>query len=444
MSINNKVIWSEGMFLRPQHFQQQERYLEFTLNYHNRTINSYNWGINTVKINPELLLLGKLSISNCSGIFPDGTVFDVPNTDLPPNPIDIPEGIADTTIYLTLPLRCQGIAETSSSSNNQQNIRYNVMLADALDTSSDSNTAAKIQIASPNLQLSLGSTNLEGYTHIGIGKIKESTSNHRILLDEAYIPPCMNVKNIMPLSSFLEEILGLLHQRGEAFSSYIGTIGHGGISEIEDFLLLQLINKYESLLDFYFTTPSITPKELYILLTQLLGELSTFTMKTRRRIKTPIYQHENLQESFAPVIFELRRALSRVSEQHVVPLPLEKQPDGYFISIIGNKSLLNTADFFLAVGAAVPPEKIQSLFPALVKVAPVEQIKSLVSRSLSAIKLQAVPVAPRQLPFNSGYTYFKLDQKSNFWKQLEKSSALALHVAGDFPELEIELWAIKR
>ena len=28
MTQNNKVVWSEGLFLRPQHLQQQERYLE--------------------------------------------------------------------------------------------------------------------------------------------------------------------------------------------------------------------------------------------------------------------------------------------------------------------------------------------------------------------------------------------------------------------------------
>ena len=28
MSVYNKVVWSEGLFLRPQHFQQQDRYFE--------------------------------------------------------------------------------------------------------------------------------------------------------------------------------------------------------------------------------------------------------------------------------------------------------------------------------------------------------------------------------------------------------------------------------
>ena len=29
MSSNNRVVWSEGLFLRPQHFQAAERYLLF-------------------------------------------------------------------------------------------------------------------------------------------------------------------------------------------------------------------------------------------------------------------------------------------------------------------------------------------------------------------------------------------------------------------------------
>ena len=30
------------------------------------------------------------------------------------------------------------------------------------------------------------------------------------------------------------------------------------------------------------------------------------------------------------------------------------------------------------------------------------------------------------------------------WKQIERSGSLALHVGGDFPGLELELWAIRQ
>lgn len=36
MSWNNRVVWSEGQFLLPQMFQQQERYLEHVI--HHRSL----------------------------------------------------------------------------------------------------------------------------------------------------------------------------------------------------------------------------------------------------------------------------------------------------------------------------------------------------------------------------------------------------------------------
>ena len=59
-------------------------------------------------------------------------------------------------------------------------------------------------------------------------------------------------------------------------------------------------------------------------------------------------------------------------------------------------------------------------------------------------QLRALPVAPRQLPFHAGFHYFELDRGGELWKQLERSGSLALHVAGDFPGLELELWAIRQ
>ena len=58
--------------------------------------------------------------------------------------------------------------------------------------------------------------------------------------------------------------------------------------------------------------------------------------------------------------------------------------------------------------------------------------------------LRALPVAPRQIPFHAGFCYFELETRGNeMWRQLETSSGLAMHVAGDFPGLELEFWAIR-
>jgi type VI secretion system protein ImpJ len=40
-------------------------------------------------------------------------------------------------------------------------------------------------------------------------------------------------------------------------------------------------------------------------------------------------------------------------------------------------------------------------------------------------------------------TYFELDRNSTHCKELQASGGFAVHVSGDFPKLNIELWAIR-
>jgi type VI secretion system protein ImpJ len=62
---------------------------------------------------------------------------------------------------------------------------------------------------------------------------------------------------------------------------------------------------------------------------------------------------------------------------------------------------------------------------------------------LPGVTLHALPVAPRQIPYHAGYSYFELERGGELWTQLERSGGLAMHVAGDFPGLELEFWAIR-
>jgi type VI secretion system protein ImpJ len=73
-----------------------------------------------------------------------------------------------------------------------------------------------------------------------------------------------------------------------------------------------------------------------------------------------------------------------------------------------------------------------------------EKIRDLVNLQLPGIRLRALPVAPRQLPFHAGFTYFELDDSHEGWQALQTSAGMALHVAGDFPGLTMECWAIRR
>jgi type VI secretion system protein ImpJ len=68
MANSRKVVWSEGMFMHPQHFQQQDRYFERVLENRCGAYSPYFYGYEELSIDTELLKLGKISLLRAKGI----------------------------------------------------------------------------------------------------------------------------------------------------------------------------------------------------------------------------------------------------------------------------------------------------------------------------------------------------------------------------------------
>jgi type VI secretion system protein ImpJ len=239
-------------------------------------------------------------------------------------------------------------------------------------------------------------------------------------------------------------LLGLLHQRGDALGSRLAQPGVSGAAEIADFLLLQLINRAEPLFAHLAGMTGLHPEQFYRSLVQLAGEIATFTQPGKRSTQYPRYQHDRLAETFLPVILDLRKSLSVVMDASAVPIPLEERQFGIRVAVIPDPQLVKSASFILAVNAQVPAEMIRTAFPQQVKIGSIEKIRDLVNLQLPGIGLRPLPVAPRQLPFHAGFTYFELDRSSEYFKQLSTSAGFAMHVAGEFPGLQMQFWAIRR
>jgi type VI secretion system protein ImpJ len=104
---------------------------------------------------------------------------------------------------------------------------------------------------------------------------------------------------------------------------------------------------------------------------------------------------------------------------------------------------LRGSNFVLSVQADMATETLRKMFPAQVKIGAVEHIRELVNVALPGIGIRPLPVAPRQIPFHAGASYFELDRNSPHWQQMQSSGGFAIHVSGEFPNLRLELWAIR-
>jgi type VI secretion system protein ImpJ len=143
------------------------------------------------------------------------------------------------------------------------------------------------------------------------------------------------------------------------------------------------------------------------------------------------------------VIDDLRRSLTSVLDRRAVAIPLTERKYGILTGHIADLSLVGEAQFVLVARSSFSAPTIARVLPAQVKVGPTEIIRDLVNSSLPGIGLRALPSAPRVLPFYGNATYFELAADSPLWARMRISGAVALHVAGEFTDLEVELWAIR-
>ena len=109
-----------------------------------------------------------------------------------------------------------------------------------------------------------------------------------------------------------------------------------------------------------------------------------------------------------------------------------------------DRNLYQYGYFYLAVRAAASADEVRAMFPAVAKLGAVEKMRQIVDSALPGVPLRHTPTPPPQLRVLPGYVYFELDRGVPDWRDFSAATALGLHVAGDWPQLKMELWCVKR
>ena len=441
MAWEKRVVWSEGMMLQPQHFQQQSRFHESQLQKSVSLSRSHLWGISSFEIDKSHLKNGKLCLSSAKGILPDGSYFDFPSIDNLPAALDINESHLNSTIYLSVTIRRHGNTETFRDNATQS--RYSIVEHEAKDVSGTSSIQQSLEVAGLSFSLRTDKDDNNEFNCIAIAVIEDVSASGQITLKEDFVFPCLNIKSNTYVSGFLSELVKLTQHRISALAARVSVAGKATTTEVTDFLMLQSLNgHYPSLVNID-SQEQLHPADLYDKFINLIGDMSTFVKHDKLVPDLPIYQQNNLTEIFSVLIDELRQVFSVVLEQNSLNIPLVEKKYGIRIGTISDSSLFTSASFILAVTADISTEEIRQYFPPQVKIGAVEQIKELVNVQLPGIQLNNLAVAPREIPYQRNYVYFELIQNGEYWNALVGSGGIAFHIGTNFPNLNMELWAIR-
>ncbi|MQQ10641.1 type VI secretion system baseplate subunit TssK [Epibacterium sp. SM1979] len=442
MSRFSKVVWKEGLFLKPQHFQQSDRYFEKHLAFGRSEMGaqSFPWGIAEAEFDGGQLRQGRLELQRVSGCFRDGTIFSAPDVDILPTEIAVPEGSQGKTIWLVLPNLSQNGQDIGDITS--EGTRYYVSEeAEVTDNARASRNQETLEIAAPRLELMLRATAPEGYQSLELGQVAEVRDGTVVALDQTMPPTGMSISCHRAYESYLSAVIGAVEARVEVLERYAADPSSAGGMQGKDYLMLMVLNRNLPLLRHLQTLPVVHPERLYSVLIALAGELVSFEDRERRVRDYGRYRHERPKETFLPVVDDIRRFLSR-DVGRAIRLPLEDRKDNRFGAIVEDASLFSNAAFIIEVKADLPLTQVQQQFPQFCKVGPASRMREIIVNNMPGLPIVHQPTPPAQIRHVTGHVYFLIDKSSPLWREFSTLPAIGLQIAGAWPGLALELWAI--
>jgi type VI secretion system protein ImpJ len=444
VSEKSKVIWSEGLFLRPQHFQQQERYLERYVDARVATIARHGYGFSDLEVDRDLLAIGKLALRRARGVFPDGTPFAMPGDDALPTPLDVPANARDRVAYLALPLRRDGAQEIARTADSAYQTRYTLGEWEARDATRETSERVPLEVGSLQTRIVLQGTPIEDFACIPLAQIRECRSDKQVLLEDAHFPTALDASSCPPLARYQVELLGMIKQHADALAQLLVGTRAGGVAEMGDLIRLQTLNRYEPILRHLARMRPVHPEELYGVLVSMCGDLATLSEADRRMPLLPEYAHHDLRLSFEPVMQQLRRYLSDAGPSKVTALEVENLQPGIYRVRVPDPTFFDSAIFYLAASASMPTDALQRDFPSVTTIVPTRRLGEYVKTLLPGIKLTPISHLPPQIPHYGGNVYFELSPNHVTWDELKGAGAFGIHVASPFENLAMRMWAMRK
>lgn len=442
----SRLVWSEGMYLGPHHFQLQSRYFEDTVHFVLASLFYAPYGLAGYELDREALRNGSLSLVHARGAFPDGLLFQMPDCDALPEPraiADLFSPIRESmTAYLAVPPRRPGGVNCASAADGSPQARY---VSETL-TLPDENTGLDdkpVTVGRKNIRLLLDSELNEDLVTLPLARITRDTSGH-FVFDERFIPPLLEISASERLMLLLRRLLEILDEKSATLSQGKGgaqTPAGWSAQEVSNFWFLHCVNASLAPLRHLYLAKRGHPEELFLELSRLAGALCTFGLETHPRT-LPVYDHLRLQECFEALDQQIRFLLELMFPVNCVPIPLTPMGDYFWSGPVTDQRCLGRARWILALESPIGEADLIARAPSLVKVCSRDFIAKLVQRALPGMTLTHLPVPPAAVSPKLEVQYFGLARAGPCWDHVVQTRHVGIYIPGDIPDPQVQLLVV--
>jgi type VI secretion system protein ImpJ len=446
-----KVLWGEGLFLRPQHFQQQDAYHEWRLAQMARLLHPYAWGVRHVKVDPDALQTGLLRLLELQVVFPDGELFNAPADDELPPPVAL-SSLAESadqlsgewTFHVALaPLRAHGTNMAATREEADTAVRYYRKAQQAADAYTDA-VSAEVVVLRKSAKLLPDASPKAHLVSLPLLRLKK-TSTGGFEQDGRFIPPCANIQASPALFLHLRRLLDVLQAKVDALyglhrepSKNIIEFRSG---DVASFWLLHTASAAFAGLSHLARHPALHPERLFEKLLELAGSLMTFS-KTFTLADLPAYDHLNAGPGFTRLDQIVRELLETVISTRYFSIVLQEHVPSFHQGRLDAEQITPKTQLFLGVSAAMSPAELVDVVPQRFKVGAPDDVEKLVLSAMPGVRLVHAPQVPAAVPVRPGSYYFTLEPRGMLYERMMQAQALTLYAPSGIQDLRLELVAV--
>jgi type VI secretion system protein ImpJ len=461
MTIERPLFWHQGVFLQPQHFQLLERSLQALLVPFRENLQPHLWGVRELEVQKAALGIRSFALGKGAFLFPDGT-FAV----LPGNALVEGRTFDQAWIEGGKPFRVYvGIRKWNDAGENVTVLGKPVNLSDVTTrfvAAADPETVQDLHAGGPagqvkRLQYVLKifweteRDQLGDYVLLPVAQLERM--GEEIRLSERFAPPALALSGAESLLKLTREVRNEVAARGrqlEEFKSQRGIqTADFGSRDMVYLLALRSLNRYIPTLSHFLEAPSAHPWDVYGLLRQLVGELSTFSETVNVMGESggdkllPAYDHVNLWPCFAAAQGLVSKLLDEITAgpEYVLPLAYDGT---YYAAELKAAMFEGRNRFYLAVRTDEDPKIVAQTLGSIAKLSSREQLPLLIARALPGVGMEHLPVPPAELPRRARTIYFALDHHGDAWGFVEKGRNIALYWDSAPEDLVAELMVTGR
>ena len=446
MSDTGKLLWGEGLFLRPQHFQQQDRYHEQRLHESVKTLHPYAWGVGQLKIDRDALNNNTLRLLELALVFQDGEIVNAPGGDDLPPELDlsaIPQSQQALTFYAALPAFKHFGGNFTPAGQPASAVRY---AQDNRDTPDLYTQAAQAQLTylKKSLRLVSESEPRDSYVCLPLLRLRR-VSTGGFEQDPAFVPPSLSIRSAPQVFLQLRRLLDALQAKVNALYGHHREPSKNVIEfrsgDMSSFWLLHTASSAYASLSHYFHHPGLHPERLFEALLSLSGALMTFSKSTQLS-DLPAYDHLDPGPGFAKLHGIIRELLDTVISSKYFAIALSETKPSYHHGMLDSGKIDAQTQFYLGVSADLSGVELVDVVPLRFKIGAPDDVEKFVLSAMPGVRLSHAPQVPAAVPVRPDTYYFALEAKGQMYERMLQAQSISIYIPSGIRDLKLELVAV--